>query len=970
MKEMKFPATYEIVMQSGLKELGLHAYVLRHKKTGARVICLPADDPNKTFAIAFRTPPIDNSGLTHILEHSVLCGSDKFPVKDPFVELMKTSPNTFLNAMTYPDKTIYPVSSCNDRDFANLMDVYLDAVLHPRLHGDERIFRQEGWRYELESEDAEMNLNGVVYSEMKGAFSSSDEILERYAKQSLFPDTAYGFESGGAPEEIPTLTYGKFCDFHKKLYHPSNSWIYLYGDCDMEERLRFIDEAYLAAYDHAAIDSALKMQPAFDAERELSISYPVGADESTDGRGYYSLQWVTGTAGDVRTMAALSILEQVLLDAPGAPLKQALLDAGLGKDVSGSNVVETLQPYFVVTAKDAPLGRKEEFEQVVRGTLKRLADEGLNKNALRAAISNSEFQTREADFGGLSKGLIFGLEILRNWLYDLEDPFRPLRYDDDYAFFKENVDRGYFEDLIRTIFTDNPHCSLIEMIPEPGKTERDEAELKRKLAEYKASLSQEERRALAEKSAALKLWQETPDSEEALATVPKITVADLSPEARTIENKEDETQGVTIVHRAEKTAGIDYLQFFFPLENVPAEAVPWLGLYKACFNQVSTAAHDYRELYDLGMELTGGMSFSLETVVNYHGGGWRPMASVSVKVLHEKLEPALDLLKEILLSSRYDDETRLSEILAETVTGLRQSLIGAGHMSAMRRAMSYADEKALFGEMTGGLDFFRFVSDLEQRFAEEKGTISEKLADAARRICKKNGLIVNVTAEENAYPRIKELAGSFAAGFPEDAESCFSLPAPSRKNEGIKTSGGVGYVAMAGSFFKAGPYTGALQILRTALSAGYLWQNVRVLGGAYGCMCRFPMNGDSFLVSYRDPNVRKTKEVFESVPAWLDSLDMPQEAVDGFIISTVGGNLDMPLTPSLKGSSDFRMWLSGVTQADLQKEREEALSCTPETLRSLSPYVKAVLEQNNFCVFGSVNGIDADSDLFLHTEML
>ena len=970
MEQMRFPETYELVMQSGLKELGLNAYVLRHRKTHARVICLPADDPNKTFAVAFRTPPIDNSGLTHILEHSVLCGSDKFPVKDPFVELMKTSPNTFLNAMTYPDKTIYPVCSCNDKDFANLMDVYLDAVLHPQLHRDERIFRQEGWRYELESEEGELHLNGVVYSEMKGAFSSSDEILERYAKQSLFPDTAYGFESGGAPEAIPTLSYETFCDFHKKLYHPSNSWIYLYGDCDMEERLRFIDEAYLAAYDREEIDSALKLQAPFDAERELSLTYPVGAEESTDDRAYYSLQWVTGTAGDVRTMAALNILEQVLLNAPGAPLKQALLDAGLGKDVSGSSTAEVLQPYFAVMAKDAPVGRKDEFEKVVRGTLKQLAEDGLNKNALRAAISNSEFQTREADFGGLSKGLIFGLEILRNWLYDLDDPFRPLRYDDDYAFFRENVDKGYFEDLIRTLFLDNPHCSLIEMIPEPGKTEHDEAELKQKLAEYKASLSAEERKALVEASAALKLWQETPDREEDLATVPKITVADLSPKARLIVNEEDEADGVRIVHRAEKTSGIDYLHFFFPLENIPAEEIPWLGLYKACFNQVSTAEHDYRELYDLGMELTGGISFGLETVVRYREGGWKPMASVSVKVLHEKLGAALELLKEILLTSRFDEEQRLREILDETVIELRQTLIGAGHMAALRRSMSYYDEKALFGELTGGLDFFRFASDLGQRFEEVKADLVEKLARTARRIYKKNGLIVNVTAEEEAYPEIRELLADFAGAFPEDGEVCFGMPAPERKNEGIKNSGGVGYVAMTGSFLGAGPYTGALQILRSALSAGYLWQSVRVLGGAYGCMCRFPMSGDSFLVSYRDPNVRRTKEVYEAIPDWLENLTMPQEAVDGFIISTVGGTMDMPQTPSVKGSTDFRLWLSGVTQADLQKEREEALACTPETLRGLSPYVRAVLEQNNFCVFGSVSGIDADSDLFLHTEML
>ena len=965
-----YPETYELQKRSDLKELGLAGYVLRHKKTGARLICMPADDPNKTFAIAFRTPPIDNSGLTHILEHSVLCGSDKFPVKDPFVELMKTSPNTFLNAMTYPDKTIYPVSSCNDKDFANLMDVYLDAVFHPLLHHDERIFRQEGWRYELENEDGELSINGVVYSEMKGAFSSSDEVLERYAKQSLFPDTAYGFESGGAPESIPTLSYESFCGFHKKLYHPSNSWIYLYGNCDMEERLRFIDEAYLSAYDHEEIDSSLSLQPAFTEERTESITYPVGAEESAEGRACYSIQWVTGTADDVRTAAALSILEQVLLNAPGAPLKKALTDAGLGKDVSGSNTAEMLQPFFVIAAKDAPLGKKEEFEQTVRGTLEKLAENGLNRDALRAAISNSEFQTREADFGGLSKGLIFGLEILRNWLYDLEDPFRPLRYDDDYAFFKENLDTGYFESLIRKAFLENPHCSLVEMIPDPGKTERDDAAMKQKMAALKASLSADELKALCGKNAALKAWQETPDSEEDLAKVPKIGVSDLSRMARTIENEEDETAGVSLIHRAEKTSGIDYLQLFFPLENIPQEMIPWLGLYKACFNQVSTADHDYRELYDLGMELTGGMAFSLEAVFDQPSKSWKPMAAVSMKVLHEKLAPALDLLKEILLATRFDDAQRIREIISETVIGLRQMLMDAGHQAAMRRALSYCDEKSLFAELTGGLDFFRFISDLERSYEAEKDKIAFSLRDTAKRIYKKNGMILNVTAEEEVYPELKEKLGAFAAAFPEDTDRCFRMPAPERKNEGIKTSGGVGYVAMGGNFRAAGPYTGALQILRSALSAGYLWQNIRVLGGAYGCMCRFPMSGDAYLVSYRDPNVRKTKEVYEAIPEWLESLNVPQDVVDGFIISTVGGMMDAPLTPSMKGSGDFRMWLSGITQDDLQKEREEALACTPETLRALAPYVKAVLDQNNFCVFGSVSAIDADSDLFLNTETL
>ncbi len=970
MNHFAYPETYELLEGSPLKELGLTGYVLRHRKTGARVICLPSEDPNKVFAIAFRTPPVDDSGLSHILEHSVLCGSDRFPVKDPFVELMKTSPNTFLNAMTYPDKTVYPFASCNDKDFANLMDVYLDAVLHPLLHGDSRIFRQEGWRYELESEDAELSLNGVVYSEMRGAFSSADGMLDRYAKNSLFPDTSYGFESGGAPEAIPTLSYEKFCNFHKKLYHPSNSWIYLYGNCDMDDRLRFIDEAYLAAYEREEIDSALKLQPAFDAPKTLSVPYPISADEDPEGRSLYSMQWVTGEVSDIRTMAALSILEQVLLNAPGAPLKKALLDAGLGKDISGMNDPEMLQGFFTVTAKDAPSGKKEEFARVIRGTLEKLAGEGLDRTALRAAISNSEFQTREADFGGFSKGLVFGLEILRNWLYDYDDPFRPLRYDADYAYYKEHVEDGYFEGLIRKVFLDNPHCSLLEMVPEPGKAEKDDAAMKEKMAALKAAMSPEEIRKLVEDSAELKRWQETPDREEDLAKVPKITVADLSRSARHIDNEEDEAGGVKLIHRSEKTSGIDYLQLFFPLKDLPEDLIPWLGLYKSCFNQVSTDEHDYRELYNMGMELTGGISLGIETVARYHEQNWMPMVSVTVKALDEKLAPALELLKELLLKARFDEEDRIREILAETVTGLRQNLMEAGHMAAIRRASSYYDEKALLGELTGGLEFFRFAGGLEESLADRKAEIASKLAETVRRIYTRSGMILNVTSEAEAYPRIRELLTDFVKAFPETDEDCFSLSAPDKKNEGIKTSGAVGYVAMAGSFLEAGPYTGALPVLRSVLSAGYLWQTIRVLGGAYGCMCRFSMGGDAFFVSYRDPNVRKTKEVYEAIPNWLENLELPQDAVDGFIISTVGGDFDSPLTPSMKGSTDFRLWLSGITQEDLQKERDDALACTPETLKALVPYVKTVLAQNNFCVFGTAVGIDADSDLFLRTETL
>lgn len=968
MKDFTIPSAYRLIQQSELKEVGLKGTVLEHTGSGAQVICLPAEDDNKVFFIGFRTPPIDDSGLPHILEHSVLCGSDKYPIKDPFMELAKSSLNTFLNAMTYPDKTIYPVASCNDKDFANLMDVYLDAVLHPLIHHNKNIFLQEGWRYELESPEAELGLNGVVYSEMKGAFSSSEECLARYSMNSLFPDTAYGFESGGDPEYIPGLSYESFCDFHKKLYHPSNSYIFLYGDMDMEERLNYLDQAYLKDYEKIEIDSSLGMQKAFEKRRDMHFTYPLAEEEDASEKSFYCLQWVVGDNENSLLANAFDVLETVLLNAPGAPLKQALLDAGLAKDAGGGFMNYIRQPIFQVMAKEGKAGEEERFLKVVTECLKDLVKKGLNPASLGAAISAREFQRREADFGGMSKGLIYGINILQTWLHQGKDPFQYLRFEKDFQYLRDHIQEGYFEALIQKYLLDNPHCSLVVMDPEKGKAEKDAAALKEKLQAYKASLSPEEVDALVKQFKELKAYQEEEDSLEAKQSVPKLTKADLKTQARIADNREAQAGPARLIYRFNKTAGIAYTNLYFDLANVPREHLPWLGLLKACFAVVSTEKHDYRTLFDLISETTGGLSFGLETLQHLNGS-WKPYAALSIKALVDKWEETAELIREICQGSLFDDEKRLAEILAESSIGLKQMIMMAGHRAAAGRATAYFSEAALFAEITGGIEFLRFLEDLTAHFEEKKGEISSTLAAVAKEVFTRDGLTVNLTCEEEAFPAMQNTLAKLAETFPSDPAVRFSLEKPRRKNEGFKTTGGVGYVAHCGSFREVGPYTGSLKVLQSILSTDYLWQNLRVLGGAYGAMCSFSVQGPSFFVSYRDPNIRSTEEAYQKIPAYLENLQLPEEALDSFIISTIG-SMDFPFTPSVLGTMDFSAYMGGITPEFQQAERDAVIKCSLADIKALAPYVRAILKDNNFCTVGSGVKIEEEKELFDHIENL
>lgn len=958
-------SAYRVVEHKTIEEMQSEGIVLEHKKTKARLFLVSNDDENKVFCIGFRTPPDNDCGLPHILEHSVLCGSDKFPLKDPFVELVKGSLNTFLNAMTYPDKTVYPVASCNDKDFQNLMDVYMDAVLHPNIYKEEKIFRQEGWHYELESKDAPLIYNGVVYNEMKGAYSSPESLLDSVTQKTLFPDTCYGKDSGGDPLHIPELSYEKFLDFHRTYYHPSNSYIYLYGDMDMAEKLTWLDEEYLSHYEERPVDSRIREQKAFEKPVEREFSYSITDGESGEDATYLSVNTVVGDDLDPKLYVAFQILEYTLLDAPGAPLKQALIDAGIGKDILGGYESGILQPFFSVIAKDANKEQKGEFLAIVKGTLRKLADQGINRKSLLAGMNYFEFKYREADYGSAPKGLMYGLQCLDSWLYD-GDPMTHLCYQETFDFLKKEVENGYFEQLIKDYLLDNPFEAVIVVAPEKNLTAKEDEKLAKKLADYKASLSEEELEKLVCATRELKEYQDTPSTPEILAKIPLLTREDIDKKAETFFWTEKEEDGIKVLHHNFFTSGIGYLKILFNTSVLPQEDLPYAGLLKSVLGSISTEHYSYSDLTSEIHLNSGGMDFSVTSYANLQDAEQFTGAFVaSIRVLYDKLDFGFTMLEEILNHSVFTDEKRLGEVIQETRSRARMKLENAGHSTAVSRATSYFSATAYYNELTGGTAYYHFLEQLEKDYPAKKQEIIAKLQEVSRKLFTRSNMLVNYTADENGYEKLPETLKLLSAKLPEGSRETYVFTHPVKNvNEGLKTSAQVDYVARCGNFRDAGlAYTGALKILQVILSYDYLWLNIRVKGGAYGCMSGFGRSGEGYLVSYRDPNLKETNEIYEGIPAYLEQFDPDERDMTKYVIGTIS-NLDAPLTPSVKGSRGLSAYLSGVTEEMMQTERDQVLQATKEDIRALAAHIRAVLQTGSFCVVGNEEKIEANRAMF------
>ena len=965
-------AEYEILDEHRVEDVQSDGFILRHKKSGARIAILSNNDDNKVFYIGFRTPPEDETGVPHIIEHTTLCGSKKFPVKDPFIELAKGSLNTFLNAMTYPDKTVYPVASCNDQDFKNLMDVYLDAVFNPNITKYEEIFKQEGWHYELTGKDDELKINGVVYNEMKGAYSSPDEVLSSQIYRSLFPDNTYSKDSGGNPEYIPKLTYEAYLDFYHKYYHPSNSYIYLYGDMDVVERLEWLDKEYLSLYDYKKVNSEINKQPAFDEIKNVETQYSITMDDSQENKTYLSYNRVVGDTLDEMLYQAFDVLDYALVSSPGAPVKQALIDAGIGDDVYGSYDAGILQPVFSFVAKNANASQADEFESIIENTLKEVVKTGINKEALLAGINSSEFKFREADFGQFPKGLLFGLNCLDSWLFDDMKPFIHLECLGTFAKLRKAVDTDYFEKLIQEYLLDNTHGSSVTVKPKRGLGNEREEALAKELSDYKASLSDEEIKKLIEDTEHLKKYQEEPSSDEDLRKLPMLTRADMKKNAMAFSNIEDELLDVKVVRHDIESNGIDYISFLFDAGDFAQSELGYLGFFTNALGLVSTEKYSYTDLANATNIYTGGISTGTASHPDIKDrNNFVFKFEVKLKVLEKNLDKALELMEQMLLSSDFTDTKRLGELVAQIKARLQANLSSSGHLVAAMRSMSSFSRYALYQDELKGVAFYRSICRIEKELSESPKNVSDKLAAIAKKLFARNRMLISFTGNNEAYGNAKPSLEKVIAGF--DKMSAIGNQAEVHFNtakEAFIDASQIQYVAKTGDFICEGyEYTGALRLLRIILSYDYLWINVRVKGGAYGCMNTFLRSGESYFVSYRDPNLSDTLDVYDRIPEYIKSFSPDERDMTKYIIGTFSA-LDTPMNPEAKGSRSLSAYLEGITYEQIQKERNEILNAQPEDIRRLADLVEAVLKKDSICVIGNENMIKESAGLFENVEKL
>ena len=934
-----------------IDEINGTAYEMKHEKSGARLIYIDSPDSNKVFNIAFRTTPHNSTGVAHIMEHSVLCGSRKFPLKEPFVELVKGSLNTFLNAMTYPDKTMYPVASKNDKDFHNLMDVYLDAVFYPRVREDAEIVMQEGWHYELENADDELTYKGVVFNEMKGVYSSPDSVLERQMMRELFPDTTYGVDSGGDPDYITDLTYEEFQEFYRVHYHPSNSYIFLYGDMNIEEQLAFLNDEYLSHFDAIDVHTEVALQAPFTEGKVVSYPYSVGSEEPTDNRTLHSFAYVLPDVTPEHSLA-FEVLTHALLTSPAAPLKQALVKAGIGSDISGYYLDSIRQPMWTVQATGSNLDKQADLQRIVESTLQELCDKGLDKELLEASLNSIEFALRESDFGGRPIGLAYIIRMMDNWLYD-NDPLELLHYEEALANIRKGLAGTYFEDLIRHSILNNNHKVLVSIYPERGLQERKDVEVKEYLATVKANMTSEEIEAIVEQTKRLKIRQETPDSDEALASIPLLELSDLNPNIEAVERRESKIGNTTVHFVPTFTKGINYVGLYFKLNCLTEEELFYADILSDILGRIDTSERGYEALAkDINMNL-GGLSSDI-TAISKDGkrDEFTPLMIVRAKALHSKLPDLCRLINEVVQKADYSDDQRLTELVQESKAIWDNEAFRRGNSIVSQRVMAQVSAVGKFRD-NGNLGYYQKISELASNPAALP-LLPEKLAEVARKIFRANNVDIMFVGEEGELEAFENLMKPFvetwdATELSDDVLQITRLSG----NDGIVTAGKVQYVAQGGNFIDHGfKHVGPMSVLETILRYEYLWIRIRVQGGAYGAFANFYDDGNMIFCSYRDPNLLETLNVYKELPQYLRDFTLTDREMRKYIIGTMS-SLDLPMTPALRGPRAMGMYFSGAKLEDKVEFRKQVIACKPEDIVALADVVEPVLNDNHICTMGN-----------------
>ena len=958
-------------------ELDSDAYVLRHTTSGARLLYLACDDENKAFAIGFKTPPADSTGVFHILEHSVLCGSAKFPVKEPFVDLIKSSMQTFLNAMTYPDKTIYPVATTNEQDLYNLMDVYLDAVFNPAIYTKPTIFEQEGWHYELDLpegagagngssaslREGTLRYNGVVFNEMKGALSDPMSVLDDAVNAALYPDTAYAHESGGDPRAIPALTYEQFLDTHARHYNPSNSYITLYGDLDVDRALAFLDERYLSQPSAASrrMDAAVAAgeDTSTLAPNPLDVQAPVTCEyrrvemATTPENALVGLGLVLGSALDRKRTIAADILFEALLGSNEAPVKKAILAAGLGGNVVSYTAAESLQPYELIMLQNAQPGVARELRRVFQDACRDLCEHGVPRERLEAIISSNEYDLRQRDYG-IADGVAIACDALSTWLYDDDAATLALKYGPVYEELRGELDGSYFEDLLRELVLQNDHMALVELVPVDAAEGAEGAEAA-KLAAKRDAMTDAELADVVERTAVLRAAQEAEDTPEDKATLPRLRVSDIGEARPEPPLVVDTTAPIPCLRHGIPTNRLAYAMQYFDLSCVAFEDLPYVTLLCRLLKQLPTREHSAEELDNLLAGKLGFLSFTTEVMTQPDVDGVRPYLLVSAGALSEKIDALASLPREVWSSTLLADADadRVRDVLTQIRIGLEQGFINNGHSAALGRAMSYSSPSAVVREQLSGVDFYLFLRDLLEHFDERLDDLRAKLAALADRIFVAEGCMASFTGSDEDFNAYWNAAGDLGLGAGDGAGSgTLVVPEPRDRHEAFVIPSDICFAARACDPRRLGiDVTGAWAVAANALSYDYLWNEIRVKGGAYGCGFRAAGERQTAFYTYRDPAVDPSIERMERAGAWLGSFEPDEAAFEGFIVSCVSG-MDAPVKPYALTKRRNTTYLAGLDPHAREERRAQMLAATPGELRSLGADVTRIAAESPTCVFG------------------
>jgi Zn-dependent M16 (insulinase) family peptidase len=958
-------SNYRLIKGKKVTEINSEVFVYEHVRTGARLLYIKNDDTNKVFSISFKTPPVDDTGCPHILEHSVLNGSKNFPAKNTFTELMKGSMKTFLNAFTASDKTSYPIASTNDQDFFNLMHVYMDAVLYPNIYESPDVLKQEGWHHELFKPEDEIVYRGVVYNEMKGAFSSPEVVLYRKNEEVQFPDTPYHFESGGDPEAIPQLTWEKFKAFHTRLYHPSNSWIFLYGDLDIDKALAFIDEKYLAAYEKTVPDSDIPLQKPFEKPLLVEENYSIGEDESPEGKNYLSFNFTCSNVLDVTTTTTMSTLKQILMDTPASPLKLAIQKSNLCADSFAYYDDSCLQPTFSIICKHVLDENIEPLIRLIYSELEKIAREGIDKKLIEALINIKEFSLREAEMGGFPKGLFYNSVVMKSWLHG-GDPFSYLEFEPLLAVLRKGLAEPMFETMIETYLLKNNHASRIIMRPVKGLVHRNEAKVAAILAEYKATLSEQQIHELVQDNHHLQEWQSVPDTPEDIAKIPFISLQDIKKAAEQLPLEVVKTDSYTLLKHDVFTNGIVYLKAYLDISHLSEEELPWMALINELIGSLDTENYSFGDISNEIYIHTGGVATELSLYMDFtNPDNIMPKLAIYSKCVLAKTEKMLTLASELVFRTLFTDTVRIHQLIREQMSHIQMGFMNAGHLTAIRRMLGQTSRLHKWQDQTEGMAMFSFLSELEKKISTSPMEVSDRLTRIAGKAFNRKNLIISLISPEADIAGIKDkldiLVKQITGADTVSAEVKFT---PVKNNEGIIAPVNIQYCAQGGNFMDLGfKYSGKMMVLENILRNDFLMQELRVKGGAYGIMVQFSLNGYMYFCSYRDPNLAETLDTYGKVADYLRNFECSPRDFEKYIIGTMS-TLDRPYTPNLKGGTSDAHYLTNLTYADRQKIRDEVLSTTIGDIRSYAGVVDAVMKQHQVAVFGAETKIRENSRLF------